>query len=88
MYYVLLGRVYTLLDVLVRSLNFDDGHTDDFEDDVLLFGEESKSKVFKTKIIGFAETTPVYFLRGNLYISLRWRISWMRKARPPGKDDI
>lgn len=48
--------VYILLDVLVRSLDFDDGHFDDFEDDVLLFGEESKSKVFKTKIIGFAET--------------------------------
>lgn len=51
--------VYILLDVLVRSPNFDDDHTDDFEDDVLLlvlFCEESKSKVFKTKIIGFAET--------------------------------
>lgn len=48
--------VYILLDVLVRSLNFDDGQTDDFGDDILLFSEESKSKVFKTKIIGFAET--------------------------------
>jgi len=42
--------------VLVRSLNFDDEYTDDFEDDVLLFSEESKSKVLKTKIIGFVET--------------------------------
>lgn len=48
--------VYILLDVLVRSLNFDDGHTDDFEDDVLLFSEESKNKELKTKILGFAET--------------------------------
>lgn len=48
--------VYILLDVLVHSINFDDGHTDDFEDDVLLFSEESKIKLFKTKIIGFAET--------------------------------
>lgn len=53
--------VYILLDVLVRSLDFDDGHFDDFEDDVLLFSEESKSKVFKTKIIGFAETMVLRF---------------------------
>lgn len=39
-----MNMLYILLDLLIRSLNFDDGHTDDFEDDVLLFGEESKGK--------------------------------------------